>query len=107
LTQTIFKESIEGAETSAYRRLAKGLMNPRRVRDAGLRMSFLTLSFVLSYPFYFVYITLRMHVVLLTYCLILLTTVVLYLLACDPLPPCVGKVRQWLRGTVPSRAAAS
>src|SRR6188472_2766902 len=34
LTQTIFKESIEDAENNAYRRVAKGLRNPRRLRDA-------------------------------------------------------------------------
>jgi len=28
---------------------------------------------------------------------------VLYLLACDPLPPCEGKVREWLRSLVPAR----
>jgi hypothetical protein len=31
---------------------------------------------------------------------------VLYLLACDPLPPCAGKVREWLRG-LSSRAVAA
>ena len=41
--------------------------------------------------------------VVLSYLLILLTTSVLYLLACDPLPPCVGKVREWMRGLSSSR----
>jgi hypothetical protein len=36
-----------------------------------------------------------------------LTTVVLYLLACDPLPPCAGKVFDWLRKSAPSPLAAS
>jgi hypothetical protein len=107
LTQTIFKVPIEAYETDAYRRVAKGFRNPRRVRDAPLRISFLTLSLVLCYPIVFVYINLRLPVVLLSYSLIVLTTVVLYLLACDPLPPCPGKVRQWLRGSVLSRPAAS
>ena len=116
LTQTIFKVPIEAYETAAYQRVAKGFRNPRRVRDAPLRISFLTLSFVLCYPILFVYINLsilfvyinlRIHVVLLSYSLIVLTTVVLYLLACDPLPPCAGTLRQWLRGSVPSRLAAS
>jgi hypothetical protein len=31
----------------------------------------------------------------LTYCLIVLTTIVLYLLACDPLPPCTGTLKAW------------
>jgi hypothetical protein len=35
--------------------------------------------------------------------LTVLTTVMLYLLACDPLPPCPGKVREWLRSLVPAR----
>jgi hypothetical protein len=107
LSQTIFKVPIEVYEAAAYRRVGKGLRNPRRVRDALLRISFLTLSLLLGYPMLFVYIHLRLHLVLLSYLLIILTTVVLYLLACDPLPPCVGTVRQWLRGFAPSRQAAS
>src|SRR5580693_7853663 len=34
LTRTIFKVPIETSETEAYRRVAKGLRNPRRIRDA-------------------------------------------------------------------------
>ena len=106
LTQTVFKEPIEAYENNAYRRVANGLRNPRRIRDAPLRISFLTLSVVLSYPILFVYVTLRLHVVLLSYILIVLTTVVLYLLACDPLPPCPAAVKRWVRRWVPARAAA-
>ena len=105
LTQTIFKVSIDTYEADAYRRVAKGFRNPRRVRDALLRISFLTLSFVLCYPVFLVYFNLHIHVVLLSYSLIVLTTAVLYLLACDPLPPCAGKVKQWLRTLAPSRLA--
>jgi hypothetical protein len=107
LTQTIFKVSIEAYENDAYRRVAKGLRNPRRVRDASLRISFLTLSFVLLYPMLFAYTHLRVPMALLTYSLILLTTSVLYLLACDPLPPCAGKVLEWLRRSAPSRLPTS
>jgi hypothetical protein len=107
LTQTIFKVPIEVYESAAYGRVAKGFRNPRRIRDALLRISFLTLSLVLGYPILFVYVKLRIHVVLLSYSLVVLTTAVLYLLACDPLPPCAGVVRQWLRGWAPSRLAAS
>jgi hypothetical protein len=106
LTQTIFKVPIEVYENDAYRRVAKGLRNPRRVRDALLRISFVTLSVVLCYPALFVYINLHQRVALLSYSLVVLTTVILYLLACDPLPPCAGTVRQWLRGSVPSRIPA-
>ena len=105
LTQTLFKVPIETYETSAYRRVEQGFRNPRRVRDALLRIPFLTLSIVLFYPVRLVYVNLRLHVALLSYCLIVLTTVVLYLLACDPLPPCPGKVREWLRGARPARPA--
>jgi hypothetical protein len=105
LTRTIFKMSIEASETEAYRRLAKGLGNPRRIRDAQLRIAFLTLSVVLSYPLWLAYITLHLHFALLTEALIVLTTVVLYVLACDPLPPCAGTVREWIRGMVPARNA--
>jgi hypothetical protein len=107
LSQTIFKVPIEAYENAAYRRVEKGVRNPRRVRDALLRTSFVTLSVALCYPILLVYLNLRNHVVLLSYLLIVLTTVVLYLLACDPLPPCPGKLRVWLRGTAPSRLAAS
>jgi hypothetical protein len=107
LTQTIFKVPIEAYENDAYRRVAKGFRNPRRIRDARLRISFLTLSFVLCYPMLFVYVNLRVQMAPLTYSLIVLTTVVLYLLACDPLPPCPGKVTEWLRRSAPSRLAAS
>jgi hypothetical protein len=115
LPQTIFKVSIEEYENNAYRRVAKGLRNPRRVRDVLLRTSFLTLSIVLLYPVLFVYthpgltayVTLQLGVVILSYLLIVLTTVLLYLLACDPLPPCAGRVREWLQRLVPSRQTAS
>lgn len=102
LTQTVLKEPIEAYEHSAYRRVAKGLRNPRRVRDAVLRISFLWLSLVLYYPVFIAYRTLGEPMVLLGYSLLVLTTVVLYLLACDPLPPCEGRVRVWLRGAARS-----
>ncbi|HYU80042.1 MAG TPA: hypothetical protein VEK56_13715 [Vicinamibacterales bacterium] len=107
LTQTIFKVPVEVYEKSAYRRVANGFRNPRRVGDLLLRISFLTLSLLLAYPIFFVYVNLRLPIVLLSYSLVLLTTVMLYLLACDPLPPCRGKVPEWFRGLVPSRLAAS
>lgn len=106
LTQTIFKESIEAIESHAYRRAAKGLRNPRRLRDAPLRISFLSLSIVLLWPIAFVYqhkhlpvvyMNLQIPLVFLTYSLIVLTTVVLYVLACDPLPPSEGKVKDMLQ----------
>ena len=107
LTQTIFKVPIEVYEAAAFQRVAKGFRNPRRVRDVMIRLSFLTLSLVLCYPVLFVYVSLRIHLVLLTYSLIVMTTVVFYLLACDPLPPCPAKVKlpHWLRGSAPSRLA--
>jgi hypothetical protein len=104
LTRTLFKTSIEIAETNAYRRVANGLRNPRRIRDAQLRIAFLTLSILLSYPLWFAYVASGSRFVLLTEALIVLTTVVLYVLACDPLPPCAGKVRDWLSGLRPARA---
>ena len=106
LTRTFFKVPIEASENDAYRRVAKGLRNPRRVRDAQLRISFLTLSILvilLGPPAIFVLTTLRLKLVLTAYLLIVLTTVVLYVLACDPLPPCTGKVREWARSFARSR----
>jgi hypothetical protein len=112
LTQTVFKVPIELSEKNAYERVAKGLRNPRRLRDALLRIPFLTLSIVLYYPIYFVYFNLRLNVATqqaaaLSYSLIVLTTVLLYVLACDPLPPCAGKLKVWFRGAVPSRLSGS
>jgi hypothetical protein len=104
LTQTLFKDSIETHEANAYRRVARGLRNPRRLRDAMLRFSFLTLCVMLWYPVYLVYFSLHLHIVILTYSLVVLTTLVLYLLACDPLPPCEAKVTQWVRGALRVRA---
>jgi hypothetical protein len=77
------------------------------VRDGLLCTSFLTLSIVLFYRIVFVAINLRAPLVLLTYSLIVLITILLYVLACDPLPPCTGTLRAWLRGSAPSRVAAS
>ena len=107
LTQTVFKTPIETYEMAAYQRVARGLRNPRRLRDAPLRTSFLTLCLLLAGPVLFVYLNLRIHLFLLTYVLILLTTIVLYLLACDPLPPCAGRLREWMRGLSLSRAIAA
>ena len=105
LTQTILKVPIEAYETEAYRRLTQGLRNPRRLRDALLRISFLTLA---RYdPILYIYLELRIGVVVvLSYSLIVLTTIILYLLACDPLPPCPGRLREWVRGFVSSRLPA-
>jgi hypothetical protein len=99
LFQTVFKVSIEASEGHAYHRVAKGLRNPRRLRDAPLRIAFLTLSLVLFYPFVMVYLNLRQHIAVpsLGYPLVVLTTVALYLLACDPLPPCAGTLKERLR----------
>lgn len=114
LTQTVLRVPIEAHENAAYQRVAKGFGNPRRVRDALMRSLFLTLSLVLVVPVFVLYLNLRTHValagysviVLLSYSLIGLTTIVLYLLACDPLPPCVGRVAEWLRGSAPSLEGA-
>ena len=112
LTQTVFKVSIESAESNAYQRVAKGLRNPRRLRDAQLRMSFLTLSVLMLYPTIFAYL-LRTRLaffgyslIVSSYSLILLTTMLLYVMACDPLPPCTGKVREWLDASAASRQPA-
>jgi hypothetical protein len=105
LTRTVFKTSVNSAEAEAYRRVAKGLRNPRRVRDVQLRIAFLTLSIMLSYPLVLAYVTFHMGVALLTEALVILTTVLLYVIACDPLPPCPGKVTEWLRGLLPTRSA--
>lgn len=97
LTRTIFKTSFEISEAAAYRRVAQGVRNPRRIRDAQLRIMFLTLSIVLSYPLWLAYVVLHVRFPLFTGTLIILTTVVLYVLACDPLPPGEARAKEWLR----------
>ena len=107
LMQTVLKESIEAYEKSAYGRVAKGLRNPRRVRDTMLRISFLMLAVVLAYAGVIVYMSLQLQIFLLTLPLIVLTTAVLYLLACDPLPPCAGTLRERRRAFTASRVPAA
>lgn len=106
LMQTLLKEPIETYENNAFRRVANGTVNPRRVRDALLRIAFLTLCIVLSYPVVFVYVNQHSQVLLLTYSLIVLTTAVLYLLACDPLPPAAVKATARMRRSAASRVPA-
>lgn len=100
LAQTIFKVPVESYEQSAYRRVAKGLRNPRRIRDALLRVPFLMMSIVLVlfYPPLFIALNLPLGLFVVGYGLVVLTTIVLYLLACDPLPPCQGTVWEWIAG---------
>lgn len=105
LTRTIFRTSVDASEAAAYQRVAKGVRNPRRLRDAQLRITFLTLSIVLTLSLSFVLwdrrwlalVRFSPPFIVLTEALTVLTTIVLYVLACDPLPPCAGKVRDWVR----------
>jgi hypothetical protein len=105
LTRTLFRMSIEASDAQAYRRVAKGLRNPRRIRDAQLRIAFLTLSIVLVMPLWFAYTILGVRFILSAEALAVLTTAVLYLLACDPLPPCEGKVWEERRHAASAQAA--
>jgi len=115
LTRTLFKVSVETYEHNEYRRVSKGFRNPRRVRDALLRIAFLTFSLMLFFPVVFVYqypqvlaiLNLRLSSFMIAHGLTVLTTVTLYLVACDPLPPCPGKVREWLRALVPARRVSA
>lgn len=106
LLQTVFKESVDLSEGEAFRRVAKGFRNPRRVRDAQLRISFLTLSVMLFYVILILWRSygISMSLFLFGYPLVVLTTVLLYVLACDPLPPAPAKLKVWLRESVPARA---
>src|SRR6185295_14596544 len=102
-------------ENNEYRRVSKGFRNPRRARDALLRIAFLTFSLMLFFPVVFVYqypqvlaiLNLRLSSFMIAHGLTVLTTVTLYLVACDPLPPCSGKVREWLRSLVPARRVSA
>ena len=111
LSQTLFKVPVEIYEHNEYRRVSRGFRNPRRVRDALLRIAFLTFSLMLFFPVLFIYqypqvvaiLHLGVSTFIIAHGLTVLTTAVLYLLACDPLPPCPGKVQEWLRSLVPPR----
>ena len=111
LTQTLFKVSVETYENNEFGRVSRGLRNPRRLRDAMLRIAFLTFSLMLFFPVLFVYrypqvlaiLNLGVNSFIVAHGLTILTTVMLYLLACDPLPPCEGKALVWLRSLVPAR----
>jgi hypothetical protein len=105
LTRTIFKVPVDEYEQSAYRRVAKGLRNPRRIKDALLRLPFLMMSIVLVvlYPPLFLVLNLPLGIFVVGYGLVVLTTVVLYLLACDPLPPCQGRVWAWIARATSAR----
>ena len=94
LVKTLFRESIEAYENSAFRRVASGKRNPRRVRDAFLRVSFLALTMFFGCVGVAVYVTFDLRILVLTLPLLILTTGVLYLLACDPLPPRAVEVRE-------------
>jgi hypothetical protein len=112
LSRTILRTPVEGAELQAYKRVAKGVRNPRRLRDIQLRVAFLTLSIVLSsivfsYPRWRAVVTIPIRLVLLMDALTVLTTVVLYVLACDPLPPCAGTVTVWLKSAAGGKVVAA
>ena len=108
LTRTIFKVSIEASELQAYQRVKKGLRNPRRLRDVQLRVSFLTLSVLLPALLGAAYtVQSAVRFMAMTEALAVLTTAVLYVLACDPLPPCAGTVTEWVRSLMPARAVGS
>lgn len=105
LTRTTFRQSVDTSETQAYRRVKKGLRNPRRVRDAQLRIAFLTVSLLLPGPVWMASLASGTRFMLTTELLALLTTAVLYMLACDPLPPAEGRVFEWLRAAATARGA--
>lgn len=111
LTRTIFRVSVDASEMQAYQRVAKGVRNPRRMRDVQLRLAFLFISVVLAYPVRFAYLNAVASVrfMLLTEGLAILTTALLYILACDPLPPREGRVTSWVRAlfTRPADAATT
>jgi hypothetical protein len=93
LTKTVLRVPIESYESGMYLRVRNGHRNPRRVRDVFLRLPFLFLSVLLMYPSVLLYRELGIRPF--SYWLILLTTAVLYLLACDPLPPRGSAVWEW------------
>jgi hypothetical protein len=92
LTKTVLRVPIESVEASAYQRVMKGLRNPRRVRDLPIRLSFVGLSLLMTGPSALAYYVFGMRP--LGHLLVVLTTVLLYVIACDPLPPAPDTARQ-------------
>lgn len=107
LTRTTFRQSVDTSELQAYKRVTKGLRNPRRVRDAQLRIAFLTVSCLLPGPVWMASLASGTRFMLTTELLAVLTTAVLYMLACDPLPPQEGRLFDWVRSMGGSRAEAA
>ena len=101
LTKTVLRVPIEALEAAAYRRVQNGYANPRRAKDVFLRLPFLTLTGLLLYPSLVLYRQLGIRPF--GYSLIALTTAILYLLACDPLPPGGSKVHAWWRQVATTR----
>ena len=66
----------------------------------------MTLALLLWYPAVYAYVTLHVQVLMLTYSLIVLTTAILYLVACDPLPPSEVKVNERAESRVQVPATA-
>jgi hypothetical protein len=72
-------------EQLAYDRLSRGLANPSKIRtfDASARLLFLLLYIGATVArFYDLYL--------------FTVTLLIFLNACDPLPPCQGKIKEWL-----------
>lgn len=55
----------------------------------------------------FIALDLPLGIFVVGYGLTVLTTVVLYLLACDPLPPCQGRVWEWIARATPAKVPAA
>lgn len=77
-------------ESRAFARLADGVSNPRRIHAPD---KILRLFFVCFYGSIFV---VGLFVEPRFYTFGVLFVSALYLEACDPLPPCAGKIREWL-----------
>jgi hypothetical protein len=80
---------LDHMEGEAYKRLQQGLANPEKIHPAYFVFRLVTL-------FVFMPIVLLMGVSYHINIIVGLATVALaYLSACDPLPPCAGKIKEW------------
>jgi hypothetical protein len=63
--------------------------------------------FVYQFPQVLAILNLAVSSFTIAHGLTVLTTITLYLVACDPLPPCPGKVREWLHSLAAGRRVSA
>jgi hypothetical protein len=90
------------SETYAYDRISHGLANPNKVN---LLYRFIRLNSIITTPFFVLLPIPGIQIYDKVFNLLL--TLFIFLVACDPLPLCTGKVKEWLKSFVRKPALAA